>query len=623
MSRTHSARVVPSLGIVLACISFSSHAQAALVFSDVAPELGVEVESNSYWGAGVAFFDIDGDGDLDLYVVDGDGDPNLLFRNDGNRVFTEVGSQAGVNSSTFGKAVVPADIDNDGDADLLLTSYNPSDTNLLFRNDGGTFVDITSGSGFDFTGFSTGAAWADYDGDGLLDCYVGRYQGQRDYLLHNMGGGVFQDVAQTLGVDNQNGWTYQPAWFDYDFDGDLDLYVGNDDFFGGEENRLFRNDGGVFTDVSVASGAGISIATMGLAIADYDNDVDLDIYITNLAFGNVLLRNDGGVFTDVTAENGVAVNYICWGADFFDADNDGWLDLYVNASQEDGNPRPVGTEARGGGSLGAENRLFENLDGSGFADVSVASGTNNTGPSFCSAVGDYDEDGDLDLYVTNYWEFPGDEPSSFYENEHHPRGTVGDDFLRVDLIGTISKRDAVGAKVWILTSNGWQLRERRAGTGFLSSSESTLHFGLGNATTVERLFVQWPSGLAEEYQSIPAGTILTLVEGDGVPSDVDTTPAVKTGWSFVSATPNPVRETTRISLRGGAAPALVEVRDIQGRLVRTLAAPGATEFGGDVGIEWDRSDAQGRSVASGSYFLRLVSQGRTVDARRVLVLPAR
>lgn len=597
--------------------------RAAILFDDVAADLDVAVESNVYWGAGIAFFDMDGDGDDDLYVVDGEGDPNLLFRNEGNRAFTEVGGPVGVDVASFGKAVVPADIDNDGDADLLLTTYGSGNTNVLFRNDGGTFVDITVGSGFDFTALCTGAAWADYDGDGLLDCYVGVYGGGRNRLLRNLGGGDFVDVAQSLGVDDQGGWCYQPAWFDYDLDGDQDLYIGNDDFFGGTANRLFANDGdGTFTEVSAASGADISIATMGLAIADYDNDVDFDIYISGLASGNALLRNDGGVFTNVTLANGVAVNQVCWGVDFFDADNDGWLDLYVNSSQENGNPRP----ADGGpivqrGDLGAENRLFENQEGQGFVDVSVSSGTNNPGASFCSAIADYDEDGDLDLYVTNFWEFPGDPPSAFYENQHHPRPTTGDDFLRVDLIGTVSNRDAVGAKVWILTSGGWQLRERRAGTGFLCSSEPTLHFGLGGASVVERLFVQWPSGLAEEYTSIPAGTTLLLVEGDGVPTSVEAPPTSRAGWGFLSAGPNPVAGPARISCQRGPSPASLEVRDVHGRLVRAFDLPGGVGAdGGEVAVTWDRTDQAGRPVPAGAYFLRLASAGHTLDSRRLVVV---
>ncbi len=616
--------------VVAASAAARGPAQATPNFTEVSSEVGVSVETNSYWGAGITFLDCDLDDDLDIHVVDGEGDPNVLFRNNGDRTFTEIAASVGLDDDSWGKAVVPADIDNDGDPDMLLTTYGSSEINRLFRNDGGTFVDISAGSGFDYMDFCTGAAWADYDGDGLLDCYITCYLGKPNRLMRNLGGGIFTDVAPGLGVADQTGWGYQPAWFDYDFDGDQDLYVGNDDFFGGTANVLFRNNGdGTFTDVSAQTGAGISIATMGIAVGDYDNDGDLDLYLSNLPAGNKMLRNDGGTFTEVAADLGVEVGNICWGVDFFDADNDGWLDLYVDTSDTDGNPHdfqgdpPVDdlrdlVQSRGGG--GAPNRMFQNVGGT-FTDVSAASGTDHPGVGYCSAVGDYDDDGDLDLYITNLWFTNGDAPSAFYENEHYGRSDTGTGFLRVNLEGTTSNRDAVGAKVWIRAGSMWQLREKQAGTGYLSSSEPTMHFGLGAETLVEELYVLWPSGLGELYTNIAAGTTLDLVEGNGTTTSVDD--PVLSGPT-VAVQPQPVLDDCQISFRLGDDAALsgfapqVGVFDVTGRLVRDLSA--AVRIDNGIGsAQWDRRDESGRRLPAGSYVIRFRAAGTTASERVVVL----
>jgi len=241
--------------LLLGLILFTSTALATDPFAEITDEAGVRVYSNVAWGAGVAFIDCENDDDLDIYVVDGQGDPNVLFVNDGSGAFAESVLQPDLGDTLWGKAAVPADFDNDGDTDLVLTRYAVMQTNRLFRNDDGIFTDISNGSGVDFADKATGAAWADYNNDGLLDLYITVYDGSHNNrLLKNLGNGQFMDVAQSLGVQDGTGWGYQPAWFDYDNDGDPDLYVGNDDFFGGTGNVLYRNNGdGTFTDVSVES----------------------------------------------------------------------------------------------------------------------------------------------------------------------------------------------------------------------------------------------------------------------------------------------------------------------------------------------------------------------------------
>lgn len=602
----------------------------ATPFQDVTTEVGVGVESNSAFGAGVAFLDYDGDGGLDIYVVDGQGDPNAFFHNDGLRVYTEVASQMGLDDTGWGKAAVPADFDNDGDPDLLLTNYSPTETNRLFRNDGAVFTEITAGSGMDFADKCTGAAWGDYDHDALLDVYITVYDGShRNRFLHNLGGGVFEDIAVELGMADSTGWGYQPAWLDYDDDGDVDLYVGNDDFFGGTPNVLYRNNGdGTFTDVSVESGANLSMSTMGISVGDYDGDLDLDVYLSNIPTGNALLRNNGdGTFNNVAEEEGVAAHVICWGNDFIDYDHDGKLDLYVCAMLESVFMADGGIEATTPwdrfqlqqGS-GYPNRVYHNLgQGNGFEDVSEVSGADNDGKSFGSATGDYDKDGDLDIYVTNWYAADGEESSALYENQQIPRGVISKDWFRIKLQGTASNRDGVGARVRILANGQYQIREQQEGTSYLSRSERCLHFGLGGTTDfIDRVDVRWPSGLNEYYESLPAGTVATLVEGDGTVAGIGET-VLDLSPGALRVSPNPFQRSADIYLTSSASgPGEVRIVDANGRHVRTLSF---TKTGADVlRLGWDGQDASGRSLPAGVYFVQMKLAGFAAETQKVLRL---
>lgn len=577
-------------------------AAQAISFTEVTNSAGVSVYSNVPWGAGVAWVDFEGDGDLDLLMVDGQGDSQRAFRNNGDGTFTDVAAAIGLLDTGYGKAYAPADFDNDGDADVLLTNYDQNQNNRLWRNNGnGTFTDITAGSGFDYKDQCTGAAWADYDNDGDLDCSITTYgYSHRDRLMRNDGGGIFVDVAVALGVNDPTGWGYQPGWFDYDNDGDVDLYYANDNFFGGTANKLYRNNGnGTFTDVSVSSGANLAMSAMGLAFGDYDHDLDLDIYISNIMTGNRLARNNGnGTFTEVAEQAGVAVHQICWSVDFIDMDHDTWEDIYAAAfgnSMQD----PDGTP----------DFVFSNNHNGTFADVSAASHADNGGVTYCSAWGDYDQDGDLDLVVTNYWD--GDQtdlPSALYRNDQITSGNPASNWLQIELIGTISNRDAVGARVTAVVGGATLIREQQSGTGYLSSSQHAIHFGLGASTTVSSLTIHWPAGGTQVLTNVAGGQKITIVEGGAA----DVAPqALTTPQLLVS--PNPFHGSTEIRL---AAPlsgtGQVRILDASGRSLRVLEA-GAS-------VTWDgRSDA-GNLVPAGIYYVRLESDGRVLATEKVTLL---
>ncbi len=583
-------------------------------FVETTNELGLGIAASSDQGPGCGFADIDSDGDLDLMVVDGLGDPNVFFRQDGLRNFVETAGTIGLDDDGWGKSVTFADYDNDGDPDMLLTRLG--DSNVLCRNDGGVFTDVSDTAGFDFIGQNSGAAWADYDLDGYIDVYITTYNSQPNRLMRNMGDGTFQNVTADAGVEDATGYGFQPAWLDYDNDGWSDIYVSNDVF--GTANALFRNNGdGTFSDVSASSGAGIDMSAMGIAVGDFNNNGLLDIYVANIATGNVLLQNDGdGTFTERAEELGVEAGVIAWGVNFLDFDHDGRLDLYCNVSSDDYFAPPGDSDAPSyqervtqlmGGGGEYPNLLFRN-NGVTFDNVSVGSGIEDGGRSFSSAVADYDNDGDLDIYVTNWYVVQTDSLTSMFENTHVPRGSAATDWLRIRLIGTTSNRDGVGTRVWIETTDGWQVRERNIGTSYLACSDPYLHFGTGNSSVVSKLYVRWPSGLGELYENVPAGQVLTLVEGFGTATDVPGVPGKadtasrKTGKIRISPNPSSGAAVLNWNSNTASHSTRVWITDAAGRRVWSASHPLSAS---ESQIRWDGRDAKGRRVPTGTYFVYL------------------
>jgi hypothetical protein len=483
-------------------------------------------------GAGCVFFDYDGDGDLDIYLVNGRYHPefshvrgrrlanklvNALYRNDGNGTFTDVTDAAGVGDRGYGMAAVAADYDNDGDTDLFVTNYG---RDSLYRNNGGgTFTDVTETAGVGDSRWTVGASFFDFDRDGLLDLYVGgyllfdpdyrfyfaaeafpgplSYRGRADTLYRNRGDGSFENVTTAAGIGKPDGRAMGVAACDFDNDGDEDLYVANDRM----ENYFFRNQGdGSFENVALATGTafgqnGEATSAMGPEFGDFDLDGHVDLFVPDMGYG-CLYRNTGkGWFEEKSAHLGVAAvlgQYTSWSGNFFDFDNDGWLDIFV----VNGDAHHLEPE---------EDTLLLSRQGAGFEDVSARTGKGLEAKFVGrgSASGDFDNDGDLDLLVLNLNDRPRLLRNDVANSNH---------WLELRLVGTASNRDAVGARVRLTAGGRTQLRDVRTASGYLSQSDPRLHFGLGSSAVVDRIEISWPSGTVQNLRKIDADRLLTVIE---------------------------------------------------------------------------------------------------------------
>lgn len=488
-------------------------------------------------GAGGGFFDLDNDGWLDVYLVQGAALPgfvaaqplqNRVYRNLGasasgsldapSFAFEDVTAVLGSHHQSYGMGVCFGDVDNDGFSDVYLSNFG---ADRLLRNDRGQrLVDVTELAGIDNPHWAASCAFADYDRDGCLDLYVVNYvdaslenhrrcaeDGLHVYCHPDVYGGVpdvlyrnrcngelaFEDVSERAGIridDPRESKGLGVVWTDFDDDGDLDLYVANDS----TRNFLYRNEGdGTFTEVGPLSGTsyndlGLTEAGMGVAAGDVNGDGLFDLLVSNLDLEtNTLYRNQGrGLFLDVTAQAGLAapsLRNVGFGVNLFDVDNDGDLDLFVANGHILDNVATQGT----GLSYGQRDQLFVG-DGAGrFTPASSEAGRHfeRSLVSRASAVGDLDNDGDLDLLITN-----NNQPAVVLEN------LVGDrsNSVVLDLRSRFGGRPAIGARAMLMTESGAQWREVRSGSGYLSQGDLRLHFGLGSATTVVRVEVRWPEG---------------------------------------------------------------------------------------------------------------------------------
>ncbi len=500
------------------------------IFRDVSAEAGISATHRGVWdpdealegylAIGQAWGDYDRDGWVDLFVT-GNLDPNVLYRNNGDGTFSQ-----SEYSSTVSQPDVPsggavwADYDNDGWLDLYLVNFG---ANRLFRNEEGAgFSDVTSTAGVGDTGKGTSAAWGDYDSDGWLDLYLTNWSCfpecdpvdfslQQDRLYHNNGDGSFTDVTATLDYALTLGAGFAPAFFDYDGDGDQDIYVVNDKLQNEIANVLWRNDGAgcahwCWTNVSAATGTDLLINGMGVDASDYDNDGDIDVYVTDMVYQMYLMMNDGaGKFRDRARSTGSAINMgpeqgVGWGAVFFDYDNDGWQDLYV-ASTEYFQTFP---ELEVSFMNPRADALFQNDGHRGFHDVSGSSGIAEALPTLGVAYADYDHDGDLDL-VTGNW----NSGYRLYQNQGN-----GNRWLSLDLRGDADiNLNAVGTQVWLKTDDGaTQMQTVSIGAGLGGNNQLELHFGLGDSATGD-LQIVWSNGAHCSFKAVPANQRLRLQYG--------------------------------------------------------------------------------------------------------------
>lgn len=509
-----------------------------VAWSDIAGALGVNTFDLS---GGIAIEDFDGDGLLDLITSSSDPCVSLTaFRNDGVGGFEDVSSAWGVDAQLGALNLVHADFDNDGAPDILVLrgawlGEEGKIRNSLMRNDlqgpTGRFVDVTAAAGLAYPSYpSQAAGWADYDNDGDLDLYVGNESTAmttdpleylqiggtnfRSQLFRNNGDGSFSDVARTAGVENML-FAKGVAWGDYDNDGDADLYVSN---FG--PNRLFRNNGnGTFTDVAEALAVQQPVdPSFATWFFDFDNDGDLDIYVSNYSNPHylisisymggeveegqpILYRNDGGIFTDVSAEMGLTQPSLPMGANFGDLDSDGWLDFYLGT----GVPQ-----------LDAlmPNVMYHNVEGRRFEDVTFSGGFGHLQKGHGIAFGDLDNDGDQDLFHQVGGAFPSDGfANTLFENP-----TRDAHWLTLRLVGRQANRSAIGARIEVVvqTPAGRRSVHRQVGTGgSFGSSSLQQEIGLGDAEAIESVKLRWPgSGLEQVFTGVALDSFYRAVEGE-------------------------------------------------------------------------------------------------------------
>jgi hypothetical protein len=539
--------------------------QAPVRFVDVAQHAGLHVPN--VWGgishkrsiietkgSGVAFFDYDNDGWIDIYLTNGNrldakwppGQEPIshLYKNNRDGTFTDVTDKSGLGITGWQTGVCIGDYNNDGWDDLFCCFWGH---NILYHNNGdGTFTDVTRKAGLyqDRVRWGSGCTFLDYDRDGHLDLFVCHYiqldpdkiapandtsycqwkgipvmcgprglPGDFNTLYHNNGDGTFTDVSEKAGI-LKPGPRYSITAVSYDFDNDgwPDIYVAVDS----EPSVLFRNNhDGTFTDVAVMAGCaynddGHEQAGMGVAVADYDCDGWFDIFKTNFADDtcNLYHNNGDGTFTDVALTVGLGANtqYVAWGCGFIDYDNDGWPDIV----QVNGHVYPEVDQYNFGESFRNPRLVYKNLGNGHFMDVSaeMGSGIAERFSSRGAAFGDYNNDGDMDVLVLNL-----NDPPSLLRNEGGNRKS----WIKLKLIGTHCNRTAIGARARVIVGKHIQMDEVHSGTSVMSQNDLRLHFGLGKATVVDAVEIRWPTtGKIERFTKVAANQILTIREGAGI-----------------------------------------------------------------------------------------------------------
>jgi hypothetical protein len=511
------------------------------------------IETN---GCGVAFFDYDGDGWVDVLLLNGtrlEGLPRgqtptiRLYRNNRDGTFQDVTDRAGLRREGWASSVCVGDYDNDGREDFFVTYWGQ---NVLYHNDGGgAFTDATRKAGLATAGtrWGSGCAFLDYDRDGRLDLFVANYlkfdlasapepgkgvnctwkgvpvncgpkglPTDTNLLYHNDGGGAFRDVSEASGVAKVQGrYSMTSTVIDYDDDGWPDIYVACDS----TASTLYRNNrDATFTDVSLETGTaynedGQAQAGMGLAVGDYDGDGLLDILKTHFSDDlPALYRNTGrGFFEDASRAAGFEhTRYVEWGAGMEDFDNDGWTDvMIVTGSVYPEVERFFKEYPHRGPRL-----VYRNLGGGRFREVTAQSGPGVLTPNSSRgcAFGDYDNDGDTDVLVMNM-----NEPPSLLRNEYNGQGRRGaNNWLTLKLVGVKSNRSAIGARVRVRVGPRVQAREVTSQSSYYSSNDPRLHFGLGASTKADQIEIRWPNGQTETLKDVPANRFVTIKEGVGV-----------------------------------------------------------------------------------------------------------